>query len=122
MGTGLPGVRHWGVKQLALREESGFFDGDLLDILILRHIAKSYNKGKKCCQEQPHKEVSHSIFLISRKLKSDAIAERSPMEASGFFARLLLLYCCLPVLTCHSLFRAILFQRQGSGSINVQHL
>src|SRR4030042_6430219 len=62
MGTGLPGVRHWGVKQLALREESGFFDGDLLDILILRHVAKSYNKGKKRCQEQPHKEVSHKYI------------------------------------------------------------
>jgi len=69
MGTGLLGVRHWGVKQLALREENGFFDGDLLDILIRRHVAKSYNKGKKRCQKQPYKEVPHRI---SHPFLSDA--------------------------------------------------
>jgi hypothetical protein len=53
MGTGLLGARHRGVKQLILREEDGFFDGGLLDILIGRHFAKSYDKGKKRCQEQP---------------------------------------------------------------------
>jgi len=42
---------------------------------------------------------------------------RGPLEAGGFSTCLLLLYRCRPVLTYHSLFRAILFQTQGSGSM-----
>jgi hypothetical protein len=49
-----------------LREENGLFDGGLLHILIWQHVAESYDKGKKRCQEEPNKEVSHRILLSRR--------------------------------------------------------
>ena len=66
MGTGLLEACHGGVKQLVLREENGLFDGGLLHILIWQHVAESYDKGKKRCQEEPNKEVSHRILLSRR--------------------------------------------------------
>jgi hypothetical protein len=67
MGTGLLGVRHQGVKQLALREENGFFDSDLLNILIRRHVANPTIKGRNAAKNSPTKK-----FLIVYSFLSDA--------------------------------------------------